>query len=61
MALSMSSTICSFLGFVFVIVVSPKYALGWFWIDVGLTLSICLSNGNKRGEGRGDGGASKFV
>ena len=38
MAMSMFSSIYSFSGFVFVIVISPKFVVGWFWVAVGLAL-----------------------
>ena len=61
MAVSMSSSICSFSGFVFVIVFSQKSVFGWFWVAIGLAHGICLSSGDKRGEGSGGGGTWKFV
>ena len=52
----MSSSICSFSDFVFGIAISPKCAVGWFWVTVGLPFGICLGCGNKESEGSGDGG-----
>ena len=57
MAVSMSSSICSFSGFVFVIAIFPKCVVGWFSVAVGLTLGICLGRFNKGGEGSDGGGA----
>lgn len=61
MVVSMSSSICSFSGFVFAIFISPKYVLGWFWIAVGLDIGICYGSGDEGGEGSGGGGAWKFL
>ena len=61
MATSMSCSIYSFSGFVFVIVISPKFVVGWFWVAIGLALGICLGSGNKEGEGSSGGDAWKFV
>ena len=61
MVVSMSSSICFFSGFVFVIVISLKCIVSWFWVAIGLALGICLGSGIKGGEGRGGGGTWKFV
>ena len=55
MAMSMSSSVFSFSGVVYVIVISPKNFVGWFLEAFGLALSICLGSGNKGGEGSGGG------
>ena len=47
MAVSMSSSIWSFSGFVFVI--PPKCVVGRCWVAVGLGLGICLGSDNKGG------------
>ena len=57
----MSSSISSFSDFVFVIVISPKCIVRWFWVAAGLALGICLDSGNKGVEGSSSGGAWKFV
>ena len=54
MAVSMPYSICSFLDFVFVIVISQKCVVGWFWVAVGL-----VGSGNKGGGDSSGGGALK--
>lgn len=55
MAMSVSSSIFSFSGVVYVIAISPKNFVGWFLEAFGLALSICLGSGNKGGEGSSGG------
>ena len=61
MSVSMFSSICSFSGFVFIIAISRKCVVGWFWVALGLGLGICLGSSNKGDEGSGDGSPWKFV
>ena len=57
MAVSMSSSICSFSGFVLVIFISLKCVVGSFWVAVGL-----VGSSDKGGGGScGGGGTWKFV
>ena len=47
----MCSSIFSSTGFVFVIVISPKCVVGWFWVATGLVLGIYLDSGDKGDKG----------
>ena len=54
----MSSSTCSFWGFIFVFVsvISPKCVDGWVWVADDLSLGLGSRSGDKGDEGSGGGG-----
>ena len=50
----------SSLGFVFVIVFSPKCAAGWAWVVSHFGLDLGNGNGDKGGDDSRDGGGGKY-